>query len=87
MRIEGFAWDAQNEEHIARHGVEPEEVEEAFLGRKMLLRAREGRYILLGRAASGRYLLVAFTLSARVARVITARDLTRSEKRRFGRGK
>jgi uncharacterized DUF497 family protein len=28
MRIDELVWDEENERHIARHGVSPEEVEE-----------------------------------------------------------
>ena len=86
MRIRDFDWDSRNLDHIARHGVEPEEAEEAFLGRRLVFRAREGRHVLFGRSAAGRHLIVAFALSAGIARVVTARDMTRSEKRRYRRG-
>lgn len=72
--------------HIARHGVEPEEVEEMLLGRHIFLRSRGGRYVILGRSAPGRYLCAAFVCAGGMARVITARDMTRAERRRYGRG-
>jgi hypothetical protein len=33
FRIHGFEWDEGNLEHMARHDVESDEVEEMFLGR------------------------------------------------------
>lgn len=86
MQLRGFDWDDHNRDHIARHRVEPDEAEEAFLGTRLIFRSREGRYVLLGRSAAGRYLTVAFALNAGIARVITARDMTEAEKRRYRRG-
>lgn len=85
IHIDGFDWDDRNREHVGRHGVEPEEAEEAFLGRRFIFRPRDGRYILLGASAAGRHLLVAFALAESIARVITARDMTEAEKRRYRR--
>ena len=81
----GFDWDEANVSHIARHRVEPDEVEEAFLERNRRFRAREGRYILHGRSAVGRHLWVAFALRDGWIRVITAREMTRTEVQRYRR--
>ncbi|MBI5211162.1 MAG: BrnT family toxin [Elusimicrobia bacterium] len=86
MQIKGFDWDDLNRDHIAQHGVEPEETEEAFLGRRLIFRSYASRYVLLGRSAAGRHLIVAFAFSASMARVITARDMTKAEKQRYRRG-
>lgn len=86
IHIQGFDWDDRNREHIGRHDVEPEEAEEIFLGRRLIFRSREGRYIAFGRSATGRYLIVAFALSEGVARIITARAMTTGEKKRYRRG-
>lgn len=83
MRIRGFDWDDINREHIARHHVAPEEVEEAFEGKRLINKSWGGRYTLLGRSAAGRYLIVAFVVRSGVARVVMARDMTRTERRRY----
>ncbi len=85
MHIREFDWDDRNREHIARHGVEPAEAEEALMGRRLVLRSWEGRYVVFGRSAAGRYLTVAFSLNAGVARVITARNMSNAERRRYRR--
>lgn len=85
MRIAAFEWDDGNLSHIARHRVDADEVEEAFLGRQHLYKTREGRYILLGRSGTGRHLLIVFRYESGVARPITARDMTDSEKRLYRR--
>lgn len=86
MQIKGFEWDDANRAHIARHNVEPDEAEEAFMGQRLIFRSREGSYVLFGQSAAGRYLIVAFALKAGIARVITARDMTAAEKKRYRRG-
>jgi hypothetical protein len=57
-----FAWDAENEDHIGRHAVAPDEAE------YVVRRARppyprpigEGKSLVWGRTAHGRYLQVVF---------------------------
>lgn len=83
MKVRGFDWDKDNVEHIARHRVTPEDVEEAFEGEHLIRRSRSGRYVLFGRSAAGRYLMVAFILRSGVARIITARDMSRAERWRY----
>jgi uncharacterized DUF497 family protein len=85
MRIAAFEWDDGNLSHIARHRVDADEVEEAFLGRQHLYRTKEGRYLLLGRSGTGRFLLVVFQWQGGVVRAITARDMTASEQRLYRR--
>ena len=86
MRIQTFEWDAQNVEHIARHGVEPHEAEAACLGRAVIVRGRGGRHLAYGRTSDGRYLfIVLYARGAGVARIITARDMTDREQRFYQR--
>ena len=88
MRITRFEWDEFNEEHISRHGVDSSEVEEVFVVAPYLRRGRGGRYLVYGPTTDGRYLFVVFALAARgVARVITARDMTRRERVEYRRRK
>lgn len=84
-RITLFDWDDGNLEHIAEHGVESGEVEEIFRGRLYVRRVRE-RHIVLGASATGRRLFtVVVRLPGRVLRVITARDMSDTERRLFER--
>lgn len=83
LRIE---WDEDSVDHIARHNVEPEEVEELLVRRHLWHRGRAGRYEALGRSASGRYLMAVLApRGSHVYRVVTARDMTNSERKRFRR--
>ena len=40
MRIDEFIWPEERIEHIARHGVTPEEVEEACFGKSLVRRTK-----------------------------------------------
>ena len=84
MRISSFEWDETNVAHIARHNITPEEVEETCFNNPLILRGRWKRYYALGQADSGRYLTVIFEVKFRgIVRVITARDMDDSERRRY----
>jgi uncharacterized DUF497 family protein len=85
MRIDRFEWDRTNRSHLARHKVMPEEAEEVFIGPLYLRRSRSGRYLAYGRTLGGRYLIVVFELFGTTVRVITARDMTESEKSLYRR--
>ncbi len=86
MHIEDFEWDDANIEHIAEHQVEPEEAEEVFYNSPLIRRGRDGRYIALGQTWAGRYLTVIFERRpSNVVRVVTARPMTRAERRQYKR--
>ena len=75
-------------EHIAQHGVRPEEVEEVCFGRALVQRARSAGenpvYYVLGETAAGRYLFcVVIGFPDAKAYPVTARPMTGKEKRRY----
>jgi len=83
-----FDWDDANIEHIHDHRIEPDEAEEALLDPFSLGVAAYGarderRQGALGSTTNGRILVVVFTLRHGRPRVVTARDATRTEKRRY----
>jgi len=85
-----FEWDDANLDHIALHGVEPEEVEDAFAdSRRKSADAYsvpgERRAAILGRTDDGRLLYVVFTRRDGRVRTVTARDATTRERRRYER--
>lgn len=94
-RIRDLYWRPDRIEHIARHGVTPEEVEDAVFGdsRGLLLKVGpaernpdETIYRFLGRTSDGRHLLVALLyLRDGIAMPLTARDMDKSERRRYRR--
>ncbi len=78
-------WDERTVEHIWRHRVIPEEVEEAVADSILRFNYR-GRLIVWGRTAAGRYLFAALIRRGnRRWYVVTARDMTTAERRRAGR--
>jgi uncharacterized DUF497 family protein len=88
MTIRELIWPEDRVDHIARHAVTPEEVEEACFGEPLVLRARsEGEnpvYYVLGRTAAGRYLFcVVIRFPDGKGYPVTARPMTEKEKRRY----
>lgn len=85
VTIREYEWDDDNVDHIAAHGVTPEEVENCLRAAK-IRRGRDGRYVALCRTAGGRHLLVVFAYrGAGRVRVVTARDMEPRERRLYGR--
>ena len=86
-------WDDDNIEHIAQHGVDPEEVEEivyedchaARIVRGRRRGIRELRWTVFGQTCVGRYLLaiIAPYPQRGVWRAVTARDMERQTRRRY----
>lgn len=81
-----FDWDDDNTEHIARHGVEPREAEEAVGDPGRVTRGRRGgRLVVIGTTEAGRVLVVLDREDDGVWRVVTARDSSQNEKRSYRR--
>jgi hypothetical protein len=77
MATAEFDWDEANIGHIARHGVSPEEVEQAFANDPLAViaeqeRSREQRVLCAGRTNAGRPLQFVYTVRHGRIRVITA---------------
>jgi uncharacterized DUF497 family protein len=90
MRIENITWDEDTAEHISRHAVSPEEVEEVLFNDSDLpriMRGKENRYLAYGKTNAGRFLLVVLIITNRKTRIITARDMTDREKKFYRRKK
>jgi hypothetical protein len=93
MRIEGIIWLRDVvDKLISKHHVETYEVEEV-LNSKPKIRFvekgdREGEdvYLALGQTDAGRYLAVLFIYKqTKEALVLSARNMARKERRRYGR--
>ena len=88
MRIYEFVWNQDRIDHIARHGITTEELEEACFGNGLVQRTRsEGDnlvYYVLGQTDSGRYLFcVVIQFPDGRGYPVTARPMTDREKRRY----
>lgn len=82
-----ITWTEESEDHIARHGVTPEEVQEALYTRpRWITPGRSGTTLVFAMTDAGRHLLVVIApaLGGGV-HVVTARDLTATERRTFRR--
>jgi len=88
-----FIWIPAIEDKIwNKHRVEPEEVEEVFENRPRIFRGPKGHYpgediyYALGQTDEGRYLFVVYIKKQDgQALILSARDMTAKERRRFGR--
>lgn len=75
-----FRWVDWNIQHIARHGVEPDEAEEVVLT-GATIKGREDTLVATGPTSEGRFLFVVYKKDGNQVFVITARDMTENEKR------
>ena len=87
----GFDWDRGNlDKNWRRHRVAWWECEQVFLNEPLLLSpdpahsARERRFMALGKTDEGRQLFLVLTIRRRRIRVISARDMSRRERRAYG---
>ncbi|MEK7724497.1 MAG: BrnT family toxin [Acidobacteriota bacterium] len=88
--LEGFEWNEGNSNknwHL--HGVTNSECEEVFFNLPLIIAAdekysdSEDRFFALGRTESNRWLFLAFAVRNRLVRVISAREMTKSERRKY----
>ena len=88
--IEGFQWDKGNSaKNWRRHRFSQSEAEQVFLNRPVVVAgdpvhsASEARHFALGRTDGGRLLTVVFTIRGSFLRVISARPMSRRERRGY----
>jgi uncharacterized DUF497 family protein len=88
----GFDWDAGNsDKNWERHRVSPGECEQVFFQRPIRIAPDpahsqgEARYAALGQTAAGRCLTIVFTIRDGLIRVISARAMSRRERRMYER--
>ncbi len=88
MKIYELVWTNDRIEHIAQHGVHPDEVEDVCFGRALVQRTRSSGknpvYYVLGQTAAGRYLFCVVIQVPEGKRFpVTARIITQKQQRRF----
>ncbi len=84
--LDRLVWDDWNRAHIARHGVEPNEVEEAVAGTTLAEPSYKGRFALIGVTAAGRFIVSVVGAAPEqpsVYYVFTARPANRRERWRY----
>lgn len=86
-----FDWDKANTEHIAFHGVKPEEAEQALENDPVDLEYEvveaEDRWTSIGHTDRLRVLKLVWTLRGDIVRVVTALDASKNEAREYLRAK
>jgi uncharacterized DUF497 family protein len=87
---EGFGWDEGNLlKNWEKHGVSASECEQIFFNNPVIAgldkkhSKRESRYYALGITYENRRLFIAFTIRKNRIRVISARDMSRKERKVF----
>ena len=88
MRIKRLHWKQSQIEHIARHNVTPEEVEEVCFGNPFVQRTKSRGdnpvYYVLGQTHAGRYLFVVIIqFPDGKGYPVTARPMSDKEERRY----
>lgn len=89
LLIETLIWEQKNTEHIARHSVTPEEVEQVCFGLHVVRQTYYqdlNRLFIIGPTITGR--IITIIVEHRIMDTfypITARDATEKEKRRFSK--
>ena len=88
VKIRELVWPQDRIAHISRHGVSPDEVEEVCFARSLVQEARTAGenpvYYVLGQTEAGRYLFcVVIHFPDDRGFPVTARPMTRKERRRF----
>ena len=85
-RIDALDWDDWNRDHITKHAVTPDEVEEAVSGRAVYRASYKNRIAVTEATQAGRMLTVIIGESPRQAHryyVFSARPASRSERRDY----
>lgn len=88
--VEGFQWgEGNSSKNWARHGISQTEAEQIFVNRPVIVTGdmthsgTEARYFAFGRTDGGRLLTVVFTVRGQSVRVISARPMSRRERRGY----
>ncbi len=88
--IEGFSWDDGNlGKNWIKHKVSQNECEQVFFNLPLIVSPDvkhsyfEKRFYILGATNFKRKLFIAFTIRNKLIRVISARDMTKKEKKIF----
>jgi uncharacterized DUF497 family protein len=87
--IKGFQWDDGNSgKNERKHGVTDRESEEIFFNKPLVIaRSVKGspeiRYAALGKTYGSRLLAVVFTMRANRVRIISARPMSRHERKLY----
>ncbi len=83
-----FRWNDWNRDHIAKHGVHPDEAEGVIRSAKPPYPSgrEDGKYLVIGQGRGGRYMHVIYVLDEDgTLYIIHARPISDREKKRYRR--
>ena len=87
---DGFVWDENNySKNWHKHDVSPSVCEQVFFNIPLVISddlehsSTEKRYYALGRSDEKRFLFIVFTVRNNKIRVISARDMSRKERKEY----
>jgi len=90
----GFEWDQGNvDKNLVKHNVTNWECEQVFFNDPLIIlddpthSVTENRYAAFGQTDDGRLLVVIFTKRGELLRVISARDMSRGERKFYEQNK
>jgi uncharacterized DUF497 family protein len=84
VRIVDLEWDDINIGHIAKHGVNPHEIEDICFGLNLSEKEGNDRFILSGKTNDGRYLnIVLEEIGKGIFRPITAFEMSEKYRKRY----
>jgi len=83
--VRRLVWEKNNIDHIARHQVVPEEVEEVCHNNPVILKGHSGRLVIIGLTYKGRALSVVLDPESEkdVYYPVTARSADRKERKYY----
>lgn len=88
QKAEGFDWDKGNiDKNWIKHRVLPTECEQVFFNQPLLVKddeshsLKEVRFYVLGRTDEFRLLFLVFTMRKNKIRIISARDMSKDERK------
>ena len=91
-KLDGFEWDEGNRtKNWIKHQVSTSECEEVFFNLPLLLAnnvkhsQKEKRFYVLGQTNAERRLFISFTIRSKKIRVISARDMSRKERKIYAK--
>lgn len=81
MKIRNLIWDEWNIEHVLRHGVSQDEVEQVCFAKHFAIKSGKDKMAVWGQTESGRYLLVILGVREYDDYCpVSARDMDKKEK-------
>jgi len=89
QELTGFDWDQGNtKKNWVKHGVSIQESEEIFFNQPLIAHdekhsEKERRYFALGITNKGRHLFVVYIIRKSLIRIISARDMSKKERKAF----